>query len=122
MIDADLRGDASWSEITAAIVAKCEVAAAFKQQVCWGETGADALGKLIKEMARLLDEEAKSMIDAAVAEERERCARIVEDLGTLRMTRDDGSPYLHLLKDAAKMAAAIRATTQPQGEKGDGNE
>lgn len=44
-----------WSEMVAPIVAKCEVAAAFGQEVCWNARGAEAIGKLLKQMASHLD-------------------------------------------------------------------
>lgn len=58
----------TWSEIIQPIVAKCEVAAAFEKEVFWNAEGAKALGKLIKEMARLLDDEARATIIVQSAE------------------------------------------------------
>lgn len=46
---------AQWAGLVAPIVAKCEVAANFGESVTWDREGADALGKLIKEMADKLD-------------------------------------------------------------------
>jgi hypothetical protein len=45
-----------WSDMVKPIVAKCEVGAAFGQRVVFNRDGADALGKLLKEMASKLDE------------------------------------------------------------------
>lgn len=50
---ADERND--WREAVKIIVAKCEVGAAFGQRVCFNADGADALGKLLKQMAYQLD-------------------------------------------------------------------
>ncbi len=46
----------TWSEIVRPIVTKCEVGAAFGDRVFFTKEGADALGKLIKEMAENLDD------------------------------------------------------------------
>lgn len=54
MKDADYKpGD--WSRLVQPIVSKCEVGATFGGNVVFNKDGADALGKLIKEMASKLD-------------------------------------------------------------------
>ncbi len=53
-----------WSEAVAPIVAKFEVAAALDMTASWNAVGARATGKLMKEMARRLDEDAVEAIRA----------------------------------------------------------
>ncbi len=45
----------TWTEAVQPIVAKCEVGALFGERVYFTKDGADALGKLLKEMAAKLD-------------------------------------------------------------------
>lgn len=52
----------TWSAAVAPIVAKFEVAAALDLTASWNATGARAAGKLMKEMARRLDEDAVEAI------------------------------------------------------------
>jgi len=54
----------TWSEAVAPIVSKFEVAAAFDMTASWNAVGARAVGKLMKEMARRLDEDAVEAIRA----------------------------------------------------------
>lgn len=44
-----------WRRVVQPIIAKCEVGAAFGGRVVFNKDGADALGKLLKEMAEKLD-------------------------------------------------------------------
>jgi len=54
----------TWSEAVAPIVAKFEVAAALDMTASWNAVGSRATGKLMKEMARRLDEDAVEAIRA----------------------------------------------------------
>lgn len=56
--DTEQAGAENWSAAVAPIVAKFEVAAALDLTASWNATGARAVGQLMKEMARRLDEDA----------------------------------------------------------------
>lgn len=47
----------TWAECVAPLVRRCEVAAATNNKAVWNPVGAKAMGKLLKEMARIIDEE-----------------------------------------------------------------
>lgn len=49
--------DNTWSSVVAPLVARCEVAAKFGHSAVWNAEGAAALGELLAEMARIIDEE-----------------------------------------------------------------
>lgn len=44
-----------WAKLVQPIVSKCEVGTMFGERVVFTKDGADALGKLLKEMAQKLD-------------------------------------------------------------------
>ncbi len=46
-----------WTEITTPLVRRCEVAAATNNNAVWNPVGAEALGKVLKTMASLIDDE-----------------------------------------------------------------
>lgn len=50
-----------WTTAVTPIVKKCEVAVAFNSSVTFNTKGADALGKVLKNMARLLDKEIEKL-------------------------------------------------------------
>jgi hypothetical protein len=49
----------TWAEVTKPIVVKLEVAAAFNTDAVFNPVGANALAKVIKKMAEILDREIK---------------------------------------------------------------
>lgn len=57
---------AEWTKIAQPIVSKCEVGSAFGECVVFNKEGADALGKLLKQMATKLD----FALDSAIVRKR----------------------------------------------------
>lgn len=47
----------TWTDITGPLVRRCEVAAATNNNAVWNPVGAKALGNLLKNMARIIDDE-----------------------------------------------------------------
>jgi hypothetical protein len=56
------RPNGTWGDAVAPLVRKLEVAAAVRQEAVWTADGAAPFAKLLKEMARLLDEDAVEAI------------------------------------------------------------
>lgn len=51
------RTDPTWAQIVAPLIQKCEVAAAMEMEACWNAQGASALGRILKQMAEIIDAE-----------------------------------------------------------------